>query len=274
MDYNHAQLTWWGYRLCMTMMRPTLLQSQEKLILVVSFCCVVEVYVCFWYSVLRFLIKYVMLWVCLLGHNRILTLSVTQSHYFLTPNVYYFPTVPPPPSTCTFSDVTSTSMRVKWTVPSISCQITNYSLSWTYDVLWSEDQGSDQIIAKGTEISIKDLIPWTKYTYSISAATDAGYGEPLSCSSATLEDRKTHPCSEVKNVMWNYDYFHLWGSYISSFLTLAVHGIMPLEISEWLSPSVSFPLHCSTGSSRLKLLFLSTYTILSSLLPGHSSRSC
>lgn len=109
--------------------------------------------------------------------------------------------MPPPPPSCTVKDVTSTSMRVTWLKPITDCQLINYSLSWTYDVLWSEEQGSDHIIAPGVEVSVKNLIPWTDYTFSIAGATNAGYGEPLLCSQTTLEDRKTHPCREISSVV-------------------------------------------------------------------------
>ncbi|KAK8720632.1 hypothetical protein OTU49_013188, partial [Cherax quadricarinatus] len=50
--------------------------------------------------------------------------------------------VPPPPQSCWFEDITNTTMTLYWQDAYINCAITNHNISWSWDVLWSDEAGS------------------------------------------------------------------------------------------------------------------------------------
>ncbi|KAK3858986.1 hypothetical protein Pcinc_034857 [Petrolisthes cinctipes] len=158
--------------------------------------------------------------------------------------------VPPPPQSCTITDVTSTSMRVTWGLPDTECPINNSSVKWTYDVLWSEEQGSDEVIVPGTVLSNKDLIPYTNYTYEISSATIAGYGDPIICSQTT--ENEIHLAMNVRTsidsatITWQAPPPHLTNGITIQYyeITILTHG--GANITQTV-PASEFPEATVTG---------------------------
>ncbi|KAK8723261.1 hypothetical protein OTU49_011942, partial [Cherax quadricarinatus] len=98
-------------------------------------------------------------------------------------------TVPPPPQSCWFDDITSTAMTLYWQDAYINCAITNHNISWSWDVLWSDEAGSDVTTNMGNHIRLRDFSPYTNVTAEVASYTDAGYGPSTSCWNVTSQEK-------------------------------------------------------------------------------------
>ncbi|XP_069960519.1 phosphatidylinositol phosphatase PTPRQ-like [Cherax quadricarinatus] len=96
--------------------------------------------------------------------------------------------VPPPPQSCWFDDITSTAMMLYWQDADINCAITNHNISWSWDVLWSDEAGSGVDTNTGYHMRLRDLSPYTNVTAEVASYTDAGYGPSTSCWNVTSQE--------------------------------------------------------------------------------------
>ncbi|XP_071532406.1 phosphatidylinositol phosphatase PTPRQ-like [Panulirus ornatus] len=103
---------------------------------------------------------------------------------------------PPAPEACSLSEVTTNSMRVDWSKPDTVCLITNYSISWRLDSLWSDDEDSGDIIATNLYTDLRDLMPFANVTVMVAGSTEAGFGLPTTCWELTQEDKPGAPVIE------------------------------------------------------------------------------
>ncbi|XP_042230752.1 collagen alpha-1(XII) chain-like isoform X1 [Homarus americanus] len=97
--------------------------------------------------------------------------------------------VPPPPLNCHFGHITTNSMYLTWSAPDTACHIRNYNISWSWSSLWEDEHDSGETLSTVTHTSLSDLPPYANVTVNIAAATDAGFGPPLTCWSVTQHDR-------------------------------------------------------------------------------------
>nr|XP_053655957.1 phosphatidylinositol phosphatase PTPRQ-like isoform X2 [Cherax quadricarinatus] len=96
--------------------------------------------------------------------------------------------VPPPPQSCWFEDITNTAMMLHWQDADIKCAITNHNISWSWDVLWSDEAGSDVTTNMGNHIRLRDLSSYTNVTAEVASYTASGYGPSISCWDVTSQE--------------------------------------------------------------------------------------
>ncbi|KAG7164081.1 Receptor-type tyrosine-protein phosphatase S-like, partial [Homarus americanus] len=96
--------------------------------------------------------------------------------------------VPPPPLNCDFDRITTNSMYLTWSAPDTGCYIRNYNISWSWSSLWEDEHGSGETLSTGTHTSVWDLPAYAIVTVNIAAATDLGFGPPLTCWNVTQQD--------------------------------------------------------------------------------------
>ncbi|XP_042230743.1 receptor-type tyrosine-protein phosphatase delta-like isoform X1 [Homarus americanus] len=101
--------------------------------------------------------------------------------------------VPPPPLNCDFDRITTNSMYLTWSAPDTACHIRNYNISWSWSSLWEDDHDSDETLGIGTQTYLRGLPPYANVTVNIAAATDAGFGPPITCWSVTQQDKPGPP---------------------------------------------------------------------------------
>ncbi|KAK8723268.1 hypothetical protein OTU49_017497, partial [Cherax quadricarinatus] len=97
-------------------------------------------------------------------------------------------TVPLPPQNCELSKITKTTMDVQWTDTVRECRITDHLISWSWDVLWSDEQGSNETFSNSNTIKLTNFKPYTNVTVNVAAGSSAGYGAPTTCWNVTLQD--------------------------------------------------------------------------------------
>ncbi|KAK8719377.1 hypothetical protein OTU49_014071, partial [Cherax quadricarinatus] len=56
------------------------------------------------------------------------------------------------------------------------------------DVLWSDEQGSNETFNDRNTIKLTNFKPYTNVTVNVAAGTSAGYGAPTTCWNVTLQD--------------------------------------------------------------------------------------
>ncbi|XP_042230742.1 uncharacterized protein LOC121872139 isoform X4 [Homarus americanus] len=101
--------------------------------------------------------------------------------------------VPPPPLNCDFDRITTNSMYLTWSAPDTACHIRNYNISWSWSSLWDDEHDSGETFSTVTKTPLRGLPPYANVTVDIAAATDAGFGPPLTCWNVTQQDTPGPP---------------------------------------------------------------------------------
>ncbi|XP_042230740.1 receptor-type tyrosine-protein phosphatase F-like isoform X2 [Homarus americanus] len=101
--------------------------------------------------------------------------------------------VPPPPLNCDFDRITTNSMYLTWSAPDTACHIRNYNISWSWSSLWDDEHDSGETFSTVTKTPLRGLPPYANVTVDIAAATDAGFGPPLTCWNVTQQDKPGPP---------------------------------------------------------------------------------
>nr|XP_053655936.1 phosphatidylinositol phosphatase PTPRQ-like [Cherax quadricarinatus] len=118
--------------------------------------------------------------------------------------------VPPPPQSCWFDDITNTTMTLYWQDAYINCAITNHNISWSWDVLWSDEAGSGVATNTGNHIRLRDLSSYTNVTAEVASYTASGYGPSTSCWDVTSQEipgapviTSVMPSAQTLHVTWS-----------------------------------------------------------------------
>ncbi|XP_069940420.1 phosphatidylinositol phosphatase PTPRQ isoform X2 [Cherax quadricarinatus] len=121
----------------------------------------------------------------------IFSVSVYEGESYLTyDSGRTLDSVPPPPQSCWFDNITSTTMTLYWQDVDFACPIISHNISLSWDVLWSDDVGSDitNTTITGDYITLLGIPPYTNVTAQVAAVTDVGYGPSTSCWNVTSQD--------------------------------------------------------------------------------------
>lgn len=84
-------------------------------------------------------------------------------------------------------------MWVKLDGPITNCLITNYSITWVSESLWSDESDGDEEYSSSFSdkgYPIYDLQPYSKVTVEVAVANTIDFGNPTSCWAVTDEERK------------------------------------------------------------------------------------
>ncbi|XP_069158650.1 neogenin [Procambarus clarkii] len=101
--------------------------------------------------------------------------------------------VPPAPDSCSLTLTSSSTVTVSWHDPALECGTFDHDIKWSWDVLWSDEQGSDETFSSETSITIPDLSPYTSLTVNVAVISTGGAGQPTSCSMTTPEEAPGPP---------------------------------------------------------------------------------
>ncbi|XP_069158620.1 phosphatidylinositol phosphatase PTPRQ isoform X2 [Procambarus clarkii] len=101
--------------------------------------------------------------------------------------------VPPPPQDCEISEQVKGKVQVQWKDPDFECSVTNHSIVWTWDVLWSDEEGSVETSTTSNQYTLSDVTPYSNVTAEISAGNDVGFSASLICSLVTSQDKPGAP---------------------------------------------------------------------------------
>ncbi|XP_018017298.1 phosphatidylinositol phosphatase PTPRQ [Hyalella azteca] len=110
--------------------------------------------------------------------------------------------VPPEVTDLIGTNVTSTSIALSWSRPDTECDITGYNVSYYGEILWGDggwDNDSRSVNGSQEYVEIDGLTPYTQYTITVVASTEAGPGMP---SDLIITTDEAYP-SEVRNLMAN-----------------------------------------------------------------------
>ncbi|XP_047736733.1 neogenin-like [Hyalella azteca] len=102
----------------------------------------------------------------------------------------------PPDVSC--SQEEDLSLKVHWTAPSTTCEISQYSVNYTAAVIWSEElcKNYSLVDAATLEYVLQRPIPYTFYIFEVRAVVKGcGPGEPRSCPLKTKEEPPSAPVS-------------------------------------------------------------------------------
>ena len=90
----------------------------------------------------------------------------------------FFSSVPPAITNLATDSPASDSVTLNWTRPATNCLISQYFVSYSGYVLWKDekDEGSIRIEGDVTETAVRDLTPYTNYTFCVVANNDMGNG--------------------------------------------------------------------------------------------------
>ncbi|XP_047739059.1 uncharacterized protein LOC125178709 [Hyalella azteca] len=93
---------------------------------------------------------------------------------------YTLQDVPPAGSPPEVSSVASRSVTLTWTKPATKCEVVNYTVVYSGQVMWGNHATLEvnSAYSKTTTINIAGLTPYSNYSFSVVAATAAGKGEP------------------------------------------------------------------------------------------------
>ncbi|XP_042230751.1 collagen alpha-1(XII) chain-like [Homarus americanus] len=179
--------------------------------------------------------------------------------------------LPPSPLSCLFDNITSNAMVISWDKPHFTCFIMNYSVSWSWNTLWKEANGSGEVFTTELTAKLPDIPPYANVTVDVAAATKAGFGLPTTCWNVTLQEKPGKPIIDVitpyegsasitwsppekiNGVILNYDIFTIKGNTKSN---QTVKGTVLMMMVEGLEP-------CKTYS----------FTVRASTEPGHGPMS-
>nr|XP_045608673.1 phosphatidylinositol phosphatase PTPRQ-like isoform X2 [Procambarus clarkii] len=111
-----------------------------------------------------------------------------ESSVFISGNV-----PPPPPQDCEISEQVKGTVQVQWKDPDFECSVTNHSIVWTWDVLWSDEEGSVETFTTSNQYTLSDVTPYSNVTAEISAGNNVGFSTSLTCSLVTSQDKPGAP---------------------------------------------------------------------------------
>lgn len=99
-------------------------------------------------------------------------------------------------------NITARNLTLSWERPATACEIAAYNITYSGVAKWgprTEHTGSATIDSKNanttTTIVIHGLLPYTDYTVTVTAFTDAGEGEIAVMNSTTQQDVPSEPTS-------------------------------------------------------------------------------
>ncbi|XP_072042726.1 receptor-type tyrosine-protein phosphatase F-like [Amphiura filiformis] len=98
-----------------------------------------------------------------------------------------------PPSNITITSVTSSNISFEWSEPSFEHK--HGPITYSYSLY---NESSDEIVTstgQNTSVTINELIPFTNYTFIISASTNAGEGPSYNLTQRTNESEPSEPAN-------------------------------------------------------------------------------